>query len=262
LLTAWWPLEEDGTDTRVASGACGSACDLAPGTPIARATPAQEGSFAADLVDATDNTLSCAEGTCTSLADPGDANRSWGGWVRPSSSSVLGATNTDRLLLSALGGGSAGYGVFFETDSGGDNTVICAGGGTVAPDSIYANTFAVDTWTHVGCVFDAGADTIQAYVDGVAYGSPVLAGPMTSAAKFQLGEATSGNFGVFPGLYDEWFVDERAFSAAEMCRLCSCGIRGEQCLCDGGDPTQYVDSGRNATACNSCTLPACDTPAP
>lgn len=70
-----------------------------------------------------------------------------------------------------------------------------------------------------------------------------------STTDFALG---AGGGGGGSGQIDEAFCTARVLSAASICRICSCGVRGELCTCAG---TAFATAGRNATACGSCTLP-------
>lgn len=96
---------------------------------------------------------------------------------------------------------------------------------------------------------------IYYYQDGVLKKTCTASGtPGTQAVIFGAPEATKMN-----GHLDECFIVGQALSAAAICRICSCGLRGEQCTCSG---TSYTSSGRNASNCGSCTLPACNAATP
>ena len=84
---------------------------------------------------------------------------------------------------------------------------------------------------------------------------------------FRLGGDDSTN-GII-GQLDDWFCDDWSASdasdgdmdAKSLCRLCSCGITGTQCTCNG-DGTTYATTGDNVGSCSSCTLPACNRAQP
>ena len=61
------------------------------------------------------------------------------------------------------------------------------------------------------------------------------------------------------GFIDEAFIVPYELSEEQICRICSCGVRGRLCKCDEHSQRQYVDSGRNSVECNGCTLPACNS---
>ena len=103
------------------------------------------------------------------------------------------------------------------------------------------------TWHHVVATY-VSAGTARVYVDGAQAASMTMGTGTTTANILYLGN----NFDFF-GLLDECFLTGTQLSAISVCRICSCGIRGEQCACSG---TAFTSTGRNATACGSCTLPA------
>jgi hypothetical protein len=109
---------------------------------------------------------------------------------------------------------------------------------------------AANTWTHVGIRQSAGVS--QTFKDGVARETSTRAWtqPTGGAIVFAVGSPASGTF---VGQVDEVWCTNTALSAASLCRICSCGIRGELCSCTG---TAFNVTGRNASACGSCTLPA------
>jgi hypothetical protein len=111
-----------------------------------------------------------------------------------------------------------------------------------------------NVWHHAAGTMTSGG-TINVYVDGVLGASAAMTAAIASANPVYVGD----NY-VFTGLIDECWIANLAPSAASMCRICSCGIRGEQCTCSG---TAFASTGRNATACGACTLPAdCSAAAP
>jgi hypothetical protein len=78
-----------------------------------------------------------------------------------------------------------------------------------------------------------------------------------------LGRTTTDVSPWFGDLDEIGIINDTALTAQQVCRWCSCGIRGEQCSCNGA---AYVSKGRNATACNSCdgglATIACNAAAP
>jgi hypothetical protein len=121
-------------------------------------------------------------------------------------------------------------------------------------DAASAASYPTGSWFHVvGTMQSTVAVTL--YVNGV----QVATTPMTTASARATPLYLGDNVG-FVGLVDECFFANTLLSAASVCRICSCGIRGEQCTCAG---TAFATTGRNATACGSCTLPAnCAAAAP
>lgn len=114
-------------------------------------------------------------------------------------------------------------------------------------------TYAATAWAHVVATYISGGTAVL-YVNGAQVASGTMTTGTTVAQILYLGN----NFN-FTGLLDECFITGSTLSAASVCRICSCGIRGEQCGCSG---TAYATSGRNAAACGSCALPACNAATP
>jgi len=99
-------------------------------------------------------------------------------------------------------------------------------------------------WNHY--VFKMAGGTLQTYVNGATSSS--VSGTYTPS--------TGTTFVVAPNMnsnMDEAWCAASALSNVAVCRICSCGVRGEQCSCSG---TTFNIKGRNATVCGSCTLPA------
>src|SRR5262249_14713463 len=107
----------------------------------------------------------------------------------------------------------------------------------------------VNTWVHV--VVRQVGTTSQTFTNGEARQSASRTYPVSTGANFVVGGVDSG--AAFPGQVDEAWCAATGLSDLAICRICSCGVRGEQCTCSG---TSYTSTGRNASACGSCTLPA------
>jgi len=173
----------------------------------------------------------------------------YGGWVRVDDESL------NRVAVHHRQFSTTGYELTYISAT--DHLTCAAQTSSVAitdANTATAYAFAVCTWD--------GA-SLRAYGNGLAPASIALSTLTPGTATFSLGEAPVVPIGEMRGALDEiGFVNGLAFSNEEICRWCSCGIRGEKCLCAGADPTQYADTGRNATACNNCALPVCNAPAP
>lgn len=120
---------------------------------------------------------------------------------------------------------------------------------TAATHTAQMAFFSANTgvWYHVVGTMSSGA-SVTLYVNGVQTAQTTMATATTRARPVDVGENAS-----YAGLIDEVFVTNLLLSPVAICRICSCGLRGEQCSCSGA---AYTSSGRNATACGSCTLPA------
>lgn len=119
-------------------------------------------------------------------------------------------------------------------------------GGTA---NLQTNTPA-GSWSHAAWKMSGGV--LQSYINGQ---------PATNVTGTYVPNAGT-TFVVAPNInspMDEVWCAGAALANTSICRICSCGIKGEQCTCSG---TTYTSSGRNAAYCGSCTLPACNTPTP
>jgi len=104
-------------------------------------------------------------------------------------------------------------------------------------------------WVHVGCVYDYSGDDLQSFASGDPSGTSTdTADGVTPATRFSL----ATNQGAADFYLDDAFVYNGALSDEDFCRVCSCGVDGSACSCDG---TAWADEGRNSASCGSCTLP-------
>jgi len=123
--------------------------------------------------------------------------------------------------------------------------------------SVAGTSFATTTplvagaYAHITGTY--GAPTMRLYKNGALADTKTTTGTLAadSALPFQLSTTQCGGC-QWSGQLDECFVANVELSAAAICRICSCGLRGEQCMCSG---TSYTSTGRNAASCGSCTLP-------
>jgi hypothetical protein len=230
MLAAWMLDEASGTRVNAQGNA---ALDLAATGAVAQTTTNKvEGVAAATFTDAT-TYLAVTAAPLSNLISP----LSVGCWSRPTTSPALGffagRWGTHGYLLDQEG---TNFRFYIRVSSSNAQT---SGGGF---PSINTYHHAVGTYNH---------PTITLYVDGVFSGSATSPSPLpTEAVAFQL--ATSNGAFQYAGQLDECFITNTALSAAAVCRICSCGLRGEQCICTGAS---YTSTGRNATACGACTLP-------
>jgi len=110
-------------------------------------------------------------------------------------------------------------------------------------------TVAFNTWAHVAVRRTTTASAL--FLNGKLEGSKVHAmGSPTNGPSFTLSYSSNA---FFAGEFDEAGCTTVALSDAALCRICSCGVRGEQCVCNG---LAFTNTGRNASTCGSCTLPA------
>ncbi len=107
-------------------------------------------------------------------------------------------------------------------------------------------------WGHGVCVLDLAATGDE----GKVYSNGMLANdqrwtPPASPPHVGFNISDHASDGGFDGELDECFVAAGALTAAEVCRICSCGVDGSLCACDPADPRRYAaaGTGRNGTAC-------------
>jgi len=241
VLAAWMLDETSGTRVNLQGTTSRDLATLDTSDP-ASSTDRQEG--------ARSISITAAQSRHTTDTFPGLVSpQSMGCWVKmaanPTASAAFlmhhyqdGVAGTTKLAR-----GTSGSYTFTSYDTG-------AAAEVVASPSTYPN----NVWTHVvGTLISSGP--LLLYING----AQVASGTMTTAAASANPIYVSDNF-TFSGLIDECWVVNLQLSAASVCRICSCGIRGEQCTCNG---TAFATTGRNASACGACTLPAdCSAAAP
>ena len=232
-----WMLDE-AADPRVnAQGNAARNLLTTSGTVTNDTVVVKEGTASA-LFDVSTEGLSASDPAFDALSSP----LTIGCWHYPN---ALAGTHLSIVRVLATAGfqlGFVGTSMQFSVyDAGG----VLRGSGT-AP-------IAATTWTHfVGSylaptltLFQNGAQVATA---ATAASSPAVATPLVVSS------------GWANGRLDECFVAATAFAPDAICRICSCGLRGERCLCAGA---AFATTGRNATDCGACTLPAdCSAGAP
>jgi len=121
------------------------------------------------------------------------------------------------------------------------------GASTAAPAASTA-----DVWTHIAVV-QTTATACTLYVNGIIATTNASGCAYTSQSTnpFSIGSWSSDTN--VAGQFDEAVVATQAWAGTTVCRICSCGVRGELCTCNGA---AFVTVGRNATSCGSCTLPS------
>jgi hypothetical protein len=213
--------------------------NLTEGTPpvAADTTNKMEGIAAAGPLTGLQN-LYTTDATLIALPAPFTC----GFWARPtvaSSATVLAVNNalTNGFVVNYNNGGQ------WEWDNEGFTALIFG-------------VAAVNTWSHI--VVRQSGGVSQPFQNGVVSTPATRAFTTSTGSYFVVGGQSGGS--AFQGQVDEVWCSGAGLSAQSICRICSCGVRGEQCTCTG---TAFASTGRNATACGSCTLPAdCSAAAP
>lgn len=241
--------EENGTDVRVNSAlatSCGgdaSDCDLTPvGGSIARDSAIRwEGSYSSTFPAGT-RTLECADATCTVLDGTG-----------------------------AFAAGTAAYSSFLAVSafvlvgkwSAADNGwALTTSMGTLARAQCQVGTnpdessvvLVANRWAELGCDYDGSK--MRTCVNG-ACTSGTTDTLVANDFDYQLGDDDAG--AGFVGQMDISWRVERSLTAAEWCRIHSCGYANQHgCECFDHDPTAWAYKGLNSEM-GSCTLPtACN----
>jgi len=183
--------------------------------------------------------------TCSSCAAPRDAGpTTFGCWIRPDATG-------GRLVDSWLNPGGVQWQLL---SNGGLRCNIGDGSGTKAHNTP-SGTIATGEWTHATCQSDSGA--IRQFVAGSPVGADKPHGLLApTSAPFRF--STSNKGADYSGRLDECFWSNAVLDAAQICRICSCGIDGTAgpCACDPAAPTVYLDEGRNDSMCGDCDLAA------
>lgn len=226
MLAAWMLDEATGTRVNLQGN---TILDLVPtgvvaNDPVNKMEGAAAAYFAAGMLRSGSITLPTAALT-------------FGCWLRPTS-------GTFAVMEFYHSGGTGG--IYFNSSVAGTTDFMVTDGINFA--GLLTATTPFNTYTHM--VGTVGTNTVQRlYVNGVLVGTqPSTAGLVPTDAR-TVGLSQSSNW---LGQMDECFFSAFQLATPSICRICSCGIRGEQCLCAG---TAYVNRGRNATQCNACTLP-------
>jgi hypothetical protein len=200
------------------------------------ATNKMQGAAAASFPNATAHGLATPDAGLENLVSP----LSLGCWARPAST---GATAFIQ------GRPSATNNILIDQDASNWVFYIYSNAHSISSPSVQ------NVFTHV--VGTYAEPTMKLYVNGA------LA--TTGSSGVTLGTTTTP-WGIsdpsfyFWGQVDECFVINVTLSAASVCRICSCGLDGALCTCSGA---AFATTGRKATACGSCALPAdCSAAAP
>jgi hypothetical protein len=124
-----------------------------------------------------------------------------------------------------------------------------------------SSSLSINTWHHVIVAVDVTNDTLKIFLDGAQDGSTSYTGTGTwtyaatgsAGGAFSLSDGFSSGYGL-TGHLDEWFDTTTPVTSSLACYLCSCGVANDQ-SCMGVPGGSFTATGRNASACGSCTLP-------
>jgi hypothetical protein len=235
-ILAYYAVEEASGGPYDAQGTCGADCDLdtITATPTQDTTNVREGSAAVDM-DIGD-VAACVNATCDEMNFVGD--RTWGGWVRREAA----AESVSRLMQDS----SLADAFFLYVSPGPVWTCQISDAFTDILKAVGTTTISNDTYYHVACTYvDNGAgnnDDIEVHINGVGDGTVTdndVSGCCSAASgDFSLSSA-SGNQRL-AGQIDAAFVDDAAWTDAQVARDHACLAAGTLCCCSASAPTTYL----------------------
>src|SRR5262245_16857583 len=246
-MTGAWMLDE-ASGTRVnAQGATGRNLAEEGGAIANNTTTKMEGTAAGEFVAT--KRLTTADSTLVALGESGTFTcMMWMRWTGSGGVSYM-------LNATTNGGGPNGLTFFFSVTQQAYRLSAYSGGSSSGIQTI-APVIVVNQWYHAA-VRRTSANKVQIFRNGVQDNQATTVTQGAGAAgPFRISDTSSG----WVGEIDEVACTTAALANSALCRICSCGIRGEQCTCNG---TAFVSTGRNAANCASCTLPTdCSASAP
>lgn len=275
---ACWGLDQStgAVRTKKAGTCSGSACDLddaASGTTADSATGHYiEGSAAASF--AANQYLQCADGTCTALEIGSGNSFTAFATVRRTNQTAT-VNHLFRKMDTSAGAGWRLYAVNNTTNM---TAQIGTSLGALTTLNGTSGTLALNTNTFVGFSFDntsssAGNVALVTLAGGSTNDVVTSAGNQADIGDSN--QAFSLSFGggeEWRGQIDLACIYPKVLTAAQLCRICSCGMDGTtglrdstgtvaSCTCSG---SSYATDGRRTTDCGSCSLTgvACDAAAP
>lgn len=255
-MWVWYSLDE-ASGNRLQTGGTASGLDLVPsGTPPPTndSTNKLEGSAA--------TTMSLNNGLSKAVSLSSNSNWTMGCWIRATNSPAgFGMRYIFGLSYASIGTGY-NLGIMFD---GTNNSYYCGTeGGSTKAATTSASSVVLNTWTHFICRSSTTANKIENIINGAPTGTAYTGTEdldYYNTLRISYPEQGTGLEPLvrYEGQVDECFIAPSAFSDAQICHVCSCGIDGSQCTCNG---TDYVNRGRNTSYCGSCTLPTNCSAAP
>jgi glucose/arabinose dehydrogenase len=139
----------------------------------------------------------------------------WSAWVYPT-----GTPADDGQIIAKSSGQGGGWQFKTSPDTGPHTFGVGISSSATANVQRYSNTVrALDTWYYVTGVYNAGAQTLDIYVNGVLdngvlRGGPIPSSQVDSTQGVTIGRRSGGFY--FQGTIDELRIYNRALSAAEV----------------------------------------------
>lgn len=294
-IAHWDGCEDGGGAQAKANGTCpGTDCNLTQTGSVTQDVSNEWDGLAACDIDSGD-ILECANATCNELM-MGSVDQTWCMAMRPNT-----GTADEEFVDAQDTSPSSGVAIFHNTGTGVDRAEGRLRGAASNVLQAGNNSAPLNTWTHVCVRYDetgSSSDTQQIFINGWPAGecnggstpgahcrdvagdsdcpgggncaintgttNQLITGTLSVTVMTQEPFKINGDTaeaGVFQ--WDDLTVWGSALTESAICRLCSCGaepgLNESPCTCDG---TNYVTTGRNASQCNSCTLPACNLASP
>lgn len=246
LMRACWKLDEASGTRDNAEGDANNDLTLGTATSSTLAGHFKEGTGAAFFEPGGADNLRCSGATCTELVTGLTGDFTVGIWLRDSGSTGF------PLAMANYDAAGHGFQIDKNVTSEGVRFIIfdgTSGDGPHLPGSLPDNTYV-----HVAGRYTASTTTAKLFVNGgasTASATRTYVPPATGTQGFRLSGFYAG--GNWTGQQDEGFVYAGAMADTSICRICSCGVSGELCTRSG---TSFGNTGRNASDCHGCTLPA------
>jgi hypothetical protein len=291
---AIWSLDESSGTRSVQSCASCSDCNLTDNFTVTQNTTAFiEGTAAADFAVANTEWLSCTDAVCneldyTSTLSAGCFVRraTVSAWQNLLTKKTPGTVDGYALMAHSIFGECADptNALFAIVDDGPSSPCIACSTATSDTTDRLSST---ETWYFTGMVYDDSGDTLTIYLRGGVDSVSCTQGAIDNAIAFNLG-AQNGTWHHNGELDECWSVGGKALTAAELCRICSCGPSNvdNRCACNSANQTLYFPcltnadcntgdgngicdttagtcQGYNHSECEGCTLPtACNASPP
>jgi hypothetical protein len=223
-LIGWWKLDE-GSGTAVAdSTPNGNAGVTVGGTWMPGRTPS---SFALSLDGIKDHEIDLSDPPVLHVT----ASATLSAWVMALGFHT-GSVDDTIVSRSNFSAGDTGWELKVSPDCGGINFVLeIAVAGTNAPERCSNTTVATGVWYHVAGVYDAAAQTMDIYVDGMPDNAALLGGPVPATQNepanvhAQIGNGDPvpprlvGGIATWNGLLSDVRIYDRALSPNEIATI-------------------------------------------
>jgi hypothetical protein len=181
--------------------------------------------------------LDCSDANCPDLGNPTTGLTSFGWWYT--------GEDANQRLIWRVTPGQEGYGEEVLVTSRNKRCVIADGTSTIG--TLTGNTFALNTWTWLGCSFDDSANQIHHLRGGIRAANTTVGGLDTIVngnADFDM--SNGGGVSQLNGRGDEMVLSSEIWLPDALCKGCACGPTGHLCACDPDTPANYQTCTTNA----------------